>query len=301
MTSQPPSPLAHLNGKVPEAPSWFTENLAAPSEEGFVVVDGVDIEYRAWGERGLPGLVFVHGNAAHLGWWSFLAPMFARDYRVATFSLSGMGKSGRRAMYSMDSFAQESLSVARVIGADDAGPPVLIGHSLGGQPVMLAAARHAEQIGGAIVVDTGLPGPGMMAIPPRPAQKYYVDLPTALARFRYSPSQPSCNHYITDYLARMALVQIEDGTWTWRFDRNLWGDIAYGDPWADLTAVKTRFAVLRGELSTLTAGAMDRRIRKVAPPGTIFVEVPEAHHHVMVDQPLALVASLRTILATWRH
>lgn len=286
---------------MPDAPSWFTENLAAPFEEGFVAVDGAEIEYRAWGKRGLPGLVFVHGNAAHLGWWSFLAPMFAQHYRVATFSLSGMGSSGRRAMYSIDSFAQETLAVAAITGADEAGPPVLIGHSLGGQPVMLAAARQSERVGGAIIVDTGLPGPDMMAIPPRPAEKFYADLPTALARFRYSPTQPIRNDYITDYLARMALLQIEDGTWTWRFDRNLWGDIAYGDPWADLAAVKAPFAVLRGALSTLTAGAMAHRIRQESPPGTVFIEIPDAHHHVMVDQPLALVASLRAVLASWRH
>jgi hypothetical protein len=27
----------------------------------------------------------------------------------------------------------------------------------------------------------------------------------------------------------------------------------------------------------------------------------EAHHHVLLDQPLALVAALRTILADWQH
>jgi hypothetical protein len=31
------------------------------------------------------------------------------------------------------------------------------------------------------------------------------------------------------------------------------------------------------------------------------VEIPEAQHHVMLDQPLALVAALRALLADWRH
>ena len=31
------------------------------------------------------------------------------------------------------------------------------------------------------------------------------------------------------------------------------------------------------------------------------VEIPEAQHHVMLDQPLALVASLRALLADWDH
>jgi pimeloyl-ACP methyl ester carboxylesterase len=31
------------------------------------------------------------------------------------------------------------------------------------------------------------------------------------------------------------------------------------------------------------------------------IEIPDSHHHVMIDQPLALVAALRTVLATWPH
>jgi pimeloyl-ACP methyl ester carboxylesterase len=32
-----------------------------------------------------------------------------------------------------------------------------------------------------------------------------------------------------------------------------------------------------------------------------FVTVPETHHHLFLDQPLAFVAALRTMLAEWRH
>jgi hypothetical protein len=31
------------------------------------------------------------------------------------------------------------------------------------------------------------------------------------------------------------------------------------------------------------------------------IEVPAAHHHLMLDQPLALVTGLRTLLADWEH
>jgi pimeloyl-ACP methyl ester carboxylesterase len=34
------------------------------------------------------------------------------------------------------------------------------------------------------------------------------------------------------------------------------------------------------------------------PFGTPFVDIPEAGHHVMVDQPLALVAALRALIET---
>ena len=34
-------------------------------------------------------------------------------------------------------------------------------------------------------------------------------------------------------------------------------------------------------------------------PGSPDVVIPEAEHHVMIDQPLAFVAGLRALLATW--
>jgi len=32
-----------------------------------------------------------------------------------------------------------------------------------------------------------------------------------------------------------------------------------------------------------------------------FIEIPEARHHLMLDQPLAFVAALRTLLQEWQY
>jgi hypothetical protein len=29
------------------------------------------------------------------------------------------------------------------------------------------------------------------------------------------------------------------------------------------------------------------------------VVIPDSHHHIMIDQPLALVAAIRAVLAAW--
>ncbi|MFE5120050.1 hypothetical protein [Streptomyces sp. NPDC056669] len=31
------------------------------------------------------------------------------------------------------------------------------------------------------------------------------------------------------------------------------------------------------------------------------IEVPGARHHIMLDEPLALVAAIRTLLSDWAH
>jgi len=48
------------------------------------------------GEVGGPAIVFVHGGAAHAHGWSFIAPLFVPDDRVAAIDLSGHGDRERR-------------------------------------------------------------------------------------------------------------------------------------------------------------------------------------------------------------
>jgi hypothetical protein len=40
---------------------------------------------------------------------------------------------------------------------------------------------------------------------------------------------------------------------------------------------------------------------KVLDSSVPFVSIPEAEHHIWLDQPLAFISSLRTLLAEWRH
>lgn len=293
------APLEGLGGAVPPAPEWFAQAIAAPFESYAVEVRGATIECRAWGRRGAPGLVFIHGNGAHLGWWSFLAPLFADQYRVVAYSFSGMGASDwREEGYAIDTYVEECWAAAEAGGACDAGPPVLIGHSLGGQPVYASAARWSDRLRAGITVDTSMPNENLPA-PPKTKGRSYPDIAGALDRFRLAPPQPCENLYIADYIARMGLKQLDDGFWTYRLDRRIWGSMDLGDPWSDLAAAKVPLALVRGALSPMTGEPLRSRIRAAAPAGTPFIDIPEAHHHVMIDQPLALVATLGTLLTAW--
>jgi alpha-beta hydrolase superfamily lysophospholipase len=60
-----------------EQPGWFRRALAQPPEHWDVDVEGTRIHYRAWGDSGAPGLVLVHGGAAHSGWWDHVAPLLS--------------------------------------------------------------------------------------------------------------------------------------------------------------------------------------------------------------------------------
>src|SRR5579863_10060960 len=137
-------PLAALAGAPPPAPRWFFDVTGQMPESRFVTVEGARIHYLRWGDPSRPGILLVHGNAAHAYWWSFIAPFLARDYHVAAMDFSGMGDSGWRAPhgesggYSMELFAREQLAVCEDAGMFAVGePPVIVAHSFGGFVTML--------------------------------------------------------------------------------------------------------------------------------------------------------------------
>jgi pimeloyl-ACP methyl ester carboxylesterase len=281
-----------------KTPDWFRHSLQAAYEEYFVDVEGVPIEARSWGEKGKPGLMLVHGAFAHLGWWSFLAPFFAKNFRVTCLSFSGMGRSGWRESYRLSQFAREINAVAEATGVTASRiPPILVGHSMGGSAVIMTAALQQSPIRGVALVDTALPLGIEPELPARLTHNVYSDFETALARFRLLPAQPIRHPWIFEELARKALIQLTDGNWTWTFDPRLTSVFTHEDTWELLNQVKSPLLLIRGERSPLTDGRMKALMLESLPPQAKMIEIPDAHHHVMIDEPIALVAALRTFMA----
>ncbi len=299
------SPLAAFHGARPPAPAWFDAAMATLPETSRVTVAGVALDVLAWGERGQPGLLFLHGNGAHAGWWRFIAPFFAASHRVAAFSWSGMGGSGHRAEYTMDGFVDEMFAVAAATGLGER--PLVVAHSFGGFVAMTAAHRRGAELGGAVIVDTPFrrPGEEWTGRPPNATNrphKLYPTLAEALARFRYAPMQPSANAFITDSIARGSLIEVsgEQGSgWTWAFDPYLFSRFETPNNPRLLVEPACPIGFIWGEDSMLLPPERVAYIRSQLPAGSPMVGIPDAHHHVMVDQPLAFVTALRGMLSVW--
>jgi pimeloyl-ACP methyl ester carboxylesterase len=248
--------------------------------------------------------LLVHGNAAHAYWWSFIAPFLARDYNVAVLDLSGMGDSEWRSGYTMEQFAHEELAVC-----EDAGmfvpsePPIIVAHSFGGFVTLLTGALYGERLSGTVIVDSPVNPPGRPGgRPPHSTKphKVYATLAAALGRFRLLPPQTCDNLYLLDWVARHSLKET-DGGFTWKFDPAIWRDFSIGDAAARLKATKSRIAVFRGEHSLLLPPQIGEYMFNLLGRAAPVVEIPQAQHHLMLDQPLAFVAALRAILADWEH
>ncbi len=289
----------------PDAPGWFRRALQTPFFDEHVDVDGARIHYLAWGEPGRRGLVFVHGGAAHAHWWTHVAAWYARYYRVVAIDLSGHGDSEHRDAYSLEQWAAEVVAVAGAAGVD--GPPVVVGHSMGGFVSIATAAVHGDDIAGVIVVDSpvtqvdhevGAAQAGQAFGVPR----VYPTRDDALARFRTVPPQKYYLPYVMAHVARRSLHEVEGG-WSWKFDHNLFSAFTghirtVALPY--LPQVRCRFALLRAEHGLVTADigeSMYEMLGRAAP----VVELPMAGHHAMLDQPLVLTTAIRTLLADWDH
>lgn len=286
-------------------PEWFTRAVTAPVRDGRVEVAGTPIHYLEWGERGRPGIVLIHGGSAHAHWWTHLAPMLAGSYHPVALDLSGHGDSGRRNEYSFDQWAEEVMAVCRACGIDD--PPVLVGHSMGGMVAIVAASLHGDRLRGAIIVDSPVRRPDPEreeAVRGRAFRnpKTYPDLDTAVEHFRLVPDQPRSNEFVMDYIARRSLRETDAG-WTWKFDHDLW-TLGKQQPAAIheyLASVRTRVALFEGERSHLVTPDVSEFMYEQLGRNAPVVSIPEAYHHLIIDQPLAFIAALRAILADWEH
>lgn len=298
-------PLTALAGARPVAPDWFARALAAPHTDGRVDVGGADIAWRRWGEAGKPGLVFVHGGVAHLGWWDFIAPFFADRFTPMALSLSGMGDSGWREAYAFSGYPDEVVAAARAAGLYAAErKPVVVGHSMGGFVTLATAARHGDALAGAVILDSPVRADAERprADPRRRGGKVYPDETAALARFRLLPDQDCENLFLLDHIARAALKPAPDGAGvTWKHDPNLWPKIDFdlGRPGGLIAQRACPMALLRGGLSALVGEDLWAEMGALFGPQTPQATIPEAHHHVMLDQPLALVAALGALLSVW--
>jgi pimeloyl-ACP methyl ester carboxylesterase len=290
-----------------DSPQWFNEALELKPSVGSLKVDGVNINYLAWGEKNKPGILFVHGGMAHAHWWSFIAPYFAKTHRVIAMNLSGMGDSDWRENYASELWGKEIVEIAKY---EKLNKPIIVGHSLGGMCSVIAASQFKNELYGLVIVDTAILPPS--EIPDKfdlkiKANKTYQSIDEAKSRFRLVPSQGNSLDYIMDYIAEKSLRKTDEG-WTWKFDPSymkIFNTDGFRERQAilseKLARLECRVAVFRGEKSMLFSESASKYMRELTNKKTPIIAIPEAHHHIMVDQPLALISALRALVTDWDH
>lgn len=105
------------------------------------------------GKKGNPPLVLIHGlGDLASGVWRPLLPKLAERYRVVTFDLPGFGRSQKQnALYSPGNYAR---FVKWVVDEFVGGPPILVGHSLGGAIALRYAGTYPNALSRLVLIDT---------------------------------------------------------------------------------------------------------------------------------------------------
>jgi pimeloyl-ACP methyl ester carboxylesterase len=276
---------------------WVRRMIQLPGRSATLVSESHTTHYLEWGAPSNSRvLLLLHGFLGHAHWWDFIAPSFAADYRVLAIDFGGMGDSSWRARYSNDSFVAEVGAMLERIGR----PATIVGHSFGGRIAACAAHEFSDLVEHAIIVDSNVglsDRPGRPRFAPRP-KKLYPDLATACARFRFVPEEPPVLPAIMRHLAERSLRPLPEG-FAWKFDETLMGGVDWGQtPDGEiLTRIDLPVDFICGELSEVVPPDLALRICKALRHGRGPIVIPSAHHHLPVNQPIALVAALRALLS----
>lgn len=296
-------------------PGWFVEALAVPREEGFVTVDGVRMHYFRWGNPGAPPVLMTHGFLSHARCFAFIAPFLAGDFHLVAYDLSGMGDSDPRPDCDMTARGYEMIGVAEALGLFAyARKPIVVAHSFGSAVALRALELAPDAFAGLVICD-------MMILRPSELEKYwsdgrtspgsgdpnrphrrYPDYSSARARYVLSPPQTVGEPFLMDYMAYHALRRT-GSDWTWKFSPAVFERDNSHRLWLEIgpraVAAPGRKAIVHGEKSQLFTPDSRQYLNELCGANIPIVAIPEARHHLMLDQPLAFIAALRAIIGEW--
>jgi pimeloyl-ACP methyl ester carboxylesterase len=182
---------------------------------------------------------------------------------------------------------------------------VFIGHSMGGIVGIVAASIHGAALAGAIIVDAPVRKPDPESQEGGHGKsfrnpKIYPTVDEAIAHFRLVPQQPCENAFILDHIARTSLKAVEGG-FTWKFDPLVFHRVSMEKMSDYLASTRCRIAILRGEHSVVVPPDTAEYMYGLLDRSSPLIEIPDAYHHLILDQPLAFIAATRALLGDWEH
>jgi pimeloyl-ACP methyl ester carboxylesterase len=277
--------------------AWCVRALAQGGESRYLTVNGGRIHYLVRGEESenKHTVLLVHGYRGHARWWDAVAPLLATRHRVLAIDLSGMGDSDHRAAYELTTFADDIIAL---IEHECSRPVTIIGHSFGGPRSLQACTLRPDLFDHAIVVDSFFwLGDQNSREPTVRGTRIYATLEEGLSRFRLMPEQPVWIPALFEHVGRHSLKRVPEG-WAWKFDPTLANAMNYHMHDESLLAsVRTPVDVIYGERSRIVDADRARRTVERLAQGRGPIVIPDGHHHVMLDRPLALASVLLALLA----
>lgn len=261
------------------------------------------IAYQEWGDPDGVPILALHGFGLSGHMYDEFAKRIPDSFRLIALDQRGHGDSdwSPEGDYSRSAFVadledfREALDIERFI---------LIGHSMGGLNAVSYAVRYPERVESLVLVDVGPEAAkegvdNIMRFTQGPDELEFEEFVEMAHRFNQRRSIDNIRERM-----RHRLKKMEDGKWTWKFDKRFREDTKSlrignedgpSDSWDLFRSVQAPTLLLRGEESdvlepevALKSVSEMQRCRLVAIPG--------AGHSVPGDAPDAFTEAVETFI-----
>jgi pimeloyl-ACP methyl ester carboxylesterase len=249
------------------------------------------------GAGGVPVLL-MHGAAAHSRWWDFTAPALTARYHVLALDRRGHGDSqwAEAGHYEIEDYMAD---VHAVIGNWQMGKPFLVGHSGGGLPSIMYAARYPENVRGLVLIETRPVYDEEMVARMRSREerppRTFSALEEARKSFRLTPPTVGAPPDMVEHLALHSFRRLPDGRWINKLDRRTGRRLHAFDGIEWIRQVACPVLVVRAGRSTMVEREALERLVRAAQRGAL-VEIPNADHQVILDSAKQVIRILREFL-----
>ena len=256
-----------------------------------ITVNGMNIHYLDWGNRGKPVIVLLHGLRGHCHAWDDVSARFCDDYQVLALDQRGRGETdwAPGGDYSTQAFVADLEEFCDALGLEKF---TLIGHSMGGRNSIAFAGRNPDKLERLAIVDIG---PDVDPAGSARITRELVEVPEEFdgfeAAFQYVNGQ---NRFASEPVMRRRLTfqtrELPNGRVGWRYDPEIREQRRNGtgahppDLWDPLSKITCPTLIVRGsETDTLSLEVAERMVEALA-DGRL-AHVNDAAHMVFEDNP----------------
>lgn len=273
-----------------------------PQTLQFESVDGVRLQVFRFRERNLPEdeakipILMLHGGGANAYWWDHIARPLAHAFRdeatVYALDFRGHGDSEYPDRHEVGAFGIDLESLLRWLKREDV---ILIGHSMGAA-VALDHTSRFPTTRGLVLVD---PARGRSKTSRRRARlalsfrRTYPSRASAIDRYQFLPESSHAAEALRIDIATHSVKEEPDGRFGYKFDP-AWFALPGSEP-PDLRKVTCPTLLIRGEESGLISETTANEFIAQIQNGRAC-SIPNAGHHVMLDQPEAFLEEVKRAL-----